>query len=129
MSGTGILKIILLIILAVCSRAKEYYISFDFVAKNAILTNEHFYCSLALTSSTSKSRYLFSLPLYKNIKSTCKKYENEIIQNLLRQRVVITSYEIKTEFLKTKTKLVFLPKRFDIIIKNDRVYFFIKEED
>ncbi len=106
----------------------DYFISFDFVSKNSKIVSFHFNCSRALTIKDSKKTFLFSLPLRKNIKTTCDFYENKIIDFLLKRKVVIYSNEkFVRNSLNTQTKLTFLPKRFDIIIKNGFVKFYLKE--
>jgi len=126
MNGIGIW----LVILTICSFARDYYISFDYVVKNSELKVSHFNCSKALSKTKLKKTFLFSLPLYKNIKSTCYKYKNQIVDRLLKEEVILSSYDKKERFFFfDKTKLVFLPRRFDIIIKSNRVFFYVKEED
>jgi len=106
----------------------DYFISFDFMSKNSKIIFFHFNCSKALTIKNSKKIFLFSLPLKKNIKTTCNFYEKKIIDFLLKRKVVIYSNEkLEKNNLNTQTKLTFLPKRFDIIIKNGFVKFYLKE--
>jgi len=106
----------------------DYFISFDLVSKNSKIISFNFYCSKALSVKNSKKRYLFSLPLKKNIKTTCQFYKYKIIDFLSKKGVVVYSNENLTKNnLNTKTKLTFIPKRFDIIIKNGFVKFYLKE--
>lgn len=106
----------------------DYFISFDFVSKNSKIISFHFNCSKALTIKNSKRIFIFSLPLKKNIKTTCDFYEKKIIDFLLKRKIVIYSNEkLVNNNLNTQTKLTFLPKRFDIIIKNGFVKFYLKE--
>ncbi len=128
-NGINTLKRILLILLAVCSFARDYYISFDFVSKNGQLRAEHFNCSEALFNTDSSKKLFLILPLHKDIKSTCLRYKDEIISKLLKKEIVISGSDDFSSKIKMKTKLVFLPQRFDIIIKGDEVYFYIKEEE
>jgi len=129
-NGINTLRAILLILLAVCSFARDYYISFDWVVKNGRLSVENFNCSNALIKTNSKKKLLFTFPLDKDIYTTCIKNKEKIANRLLKEKIVITSNEFKTHtFISTKTKLVCLPKRFDIIIKGKKVYFYLKEED
>lgn len=103
----------------------DYYISFDFTSKNGVLTSYHFNCSKALTNSNIRKKLIFIIPVKsKNIKLICKNNQQKIINNLLRYQFFITSNDNAFNF---KTKGVFLPKRFDIIIKNNKAYFYLKE--
>ena len=103
----------------------DYYISFDFTSKNGILISYHFNCSKTLTTSNKKEKLIFALPVKsKNIKLMCKNNQQKIINNLLKYQFFITSYDTEFNF---KIKGVFLPKRFDIIIKNNKAYFYLKE--
>jgi len=123
-------KILLILLLIANSFASDYFISFDLIVKNNILKAYNFNCSKALTSIPSKKKFLFSLPFYKSIIKTCKKYENNIIDQLLKNEVFISSFEIVTNgYLNQKEKIIFLPKRFDIIIKDGRIFFYLKEKD
>jgi len=116
-------------VLGVISFARDYYISFDFVNVNNKLIVSNFVCSKALSEKTSFKKFLFSLPLDKNIKTTCEKNRDFIVSKLLKLGVRVSNYTVLHGRIDSKTKIVFLPKRFDIIIKNDRVYFYLKEED
>ena len=106
----------------------DYFISFSFVNINSKIIISNFDCSKALTFDSSKKKYLFKLPLKKDIKTTCKEFKEEIITHLLKNEVIIYSNEeVKQKYIKSRVKLTFLPKRFDIIIKNGFVEFYLKE--
>ena len=109
----------------------DYYISFDFVVKNGILNAFNFNCSLALTKLSTNKKYLFSFYTpYKNIKKICNYEKDKIVENLLKYEFHINSTDkkIKNDIF-YRIKGVFLPERFDIIVKGNRVYFYLKEED
>jgi hypothetical protein len=121
-------KILLIHLILVSSFARDYFVSFDFYVDNSQLKSFHFNCAKAMSFKKSKKKFLFSFPLYKNISATCKKYKNEIVNNLLKKGVYVTSYEVLiNSSITQKQKLTFLPKRFDIIIKDAEVYFYLKE--
>jgi len=130
MNGINFLKIILLTLLAVCSFGRDYYISFDWVVKNGRLSVENFNCSNSLIKTNAPKRLLFIFPLTKDIYTTCMKNKEKIVSKLLKEKIVVTSNEkISNGRVYAKSKLVCLPKRFDIIIKDKKVYFYLKEED
>jgi len=129
MNGTGIYKTALLLILALNSFGRDYYISFDYTTKNGKLSVEHFNCSNALISLDSEKKFLFKLPLYKDELSTCYKFKEKIVDNLLKQDIYVNGSDYLNGSISSKVKLVCLPKRFDIIIKGKYVYFYLKEEE
>ena len=121
---------IILTILAIFINARDYFISFSFINVNGKIIYTEFNCSPALSYKNSSEKFLFFFPLNKNITNTCKKYENQIIDNLLKQKIYVYSNEKLTKGnLKSRIKLTFLPKRFDIIIKDNYVYFYLKGEN
>ena len=111
--------------------AKDFFISFDFTSKGYKLSSFHFFCSKAMTQSDANEKFIFSIDTsYSKPKEVCKKESQKIIDNLIKYKSIIYSNETLTNFsLKTRTKLSFPPKRFDIIIKNSRAYFFLKEKN
>jgi len=124
-SGINIFKIILLTNILFA----DYFISFSFVSKNNFLIYEEFNCVKALSVSNKKLKFLFSISAEnENISQLCKKKQNLIIKNLLKFRSVIYSNDIKEKnYYLFRTKLTFPPKRFDIIIKKNTAYFYLKE--
>ncbi len=106
----------------------DYYISFDFISKNGILTSYHFNCSKTSTEN-SKKKFLFSIPAkYNKIFLICKYQQNLIVKQLMKYSFHIYSFETKgNNRVFYKIKGVFLPKRFDIIIRDKKVYFYLKE--
>jgi len=78
-----------------------------------------------------KKYFLFSLPCdTDNIKTFCKKNRDVIVDKLLKQNIILTSFDNSDNyFLSTKTKLTYLPHKFDIIIKNSKIYFYLIEDD
>jgi len=129
MNGINILRaVIILTILLMFINAKDYFLSFSFINVNGKIIYANFNCSRALSYKNSPKKYLFSIPLYKDIKTTCKIYKERIIDNLLKQKIFIYSNEkLFKNNLTSRIKLIFLPKRFDIIIKNGFVKFYLKE--
>jgi len=120
--------VIILTILLTLINAKDYFLSFSFININGKIIYANFNCSKALSYKHSPKKYLFSLPLYKDIKTTCKIYKEKIIDILLKQKVFVYSNEkLSKNNSKSRIKLTFLPKRFDIIIKNGVVKFYLKE--
>jgi len=66
----------------------------------------------------------------KNIQEFCKKNEEIILQKLLKLNVYSYNQDLlHNTSINSYSKLTFMPKRFDIIIKNNEVYFYLKEED
>ena len=120
--------VLILIILVLCINARDYFISFSFVNVNNKIIYSNFSCSKALTTKYSSKKYLFSLPFIKDIKTTCRVYKEKIIDKLFKSKVFVYSNEkVLKNYIKSRTKLTFLPKRFDIIIKNGVVKFYLKE--
>lgn len=56
----------------------------------------------------------------------CKKYKDDIIDNLLKHSSVLYAHYLKDN---DRIKIVFLPKRFDIIIKDGFAYFYLKGDE
>jgi len=109
----------------------DYFISFDFTSLNGKIISFHFNCSKAMININSKKKFLFRLKTpYKSVSRICKFQKNQIIDNLFKNNFYIYSYELKRNknFISYQ-KGVFLPKRFDIIIKNNYVYFYLKGEN
>jgi hypothetical protein len=52
----------------------------------------------------------------------CKKYKNQIIDNLLKYKIIVNAEYLQND----RIKIVFLPHRFDIIIKDGFAYFYLK---
>ena len=82
-----------------------------------------------MTLNKSKEIFLFEFPTkYTKIKKVCVLEQNKIINYLLKYKFHISSNEKKSNnYLISRIKGVFLPKRFDIIIKNGFVKFYLKE--
>jgi len=103
----------------------DYFLSYNAVIKNSVLISSKLECSKCLTNKTSKKKLLFRLDVdEKNAVKICKKYKNEIIDRLLQYNTIINA----RYFTNDRIKIVFLPHRFDIIIKNSVAYFYIKGE-
>ena len=118
---------IILILMIMYIKGDDFFISFSLVNKNGKIISYDFKCSRALTYKYSKKKFLFSLPLVKDIKTTCKIYQDKIINFLLKENVIVYSNEKLSDTLISRIKLTFLPKRFDIIIKNGVIKFYLKE--
>ena len=82
-----------------------------------------------MTSNLQNGKFLFEFPTkYTTIKNVCKFEQTKIVNYLLMKKFHIFSYEIKkNSYLFSSIKVVFLPKRFDIIIKDGFVKFYLKE--
>ena len=124
-------KYIFLFLLYSLGRGEEVYISFQYSTKNYKLIYDNFNCSYSILDSLKgDKKFLFSLFYNDNtILHFCYKNREEIINNLLKEGIVLSSREkIYNTFLETHKKLTFLPHKFDIIIKNGYAYFYLKEE-
>ena len=109
--------------------AKEFYISFQAFSSNNILIYSHFTCSEAVVNINFGKKLLFSIDCNESIKKCCNKYRNFIVQNLLKEDVFIFSNDTKTyKSISSNTKLTYLPHLFDIILKDNRLYFYIKDD-
>ncbi len=122
---------IIILITVLVINASEYYISFDFSSKNGVLTSYNFNCAKCMTSSYNIPKLLFVLNTnFKTVNDLCNFQQKEIINSLLKYKFHISSYDKKTlNSIYSKTKGVFLPIRFDIIIRDKKAYFYIKEND
>jgi len=109
--------------------AKDFYISFSFSSLNYNLKFFQFNCSKALTSTKKNKVFLFKLSCkYKNIQKCCYLHQSEIIDNLLKNEVFLYSLDkLNKNFFKDYSKLTFTPKRFDIILKNGYLYFYLRK--
>jgi len=108
--------------------ARDYFISFTFVNINSQLVVNEFNCAEALSVSSCKRSFLFSLPLKKDIKTTCNVYKEKIIDNLIKKGIIVYANEKRNKsYIRSRVKVTFLPRRFDIIIKNGVVKFYLKE--
>ncbi len=109
----------------------DYFISFDFTSVNSKIISFHFNCSKAMLENYSKRRFLFKFKTsYKSIEKICNLQKNKIINNLLKEKFYIYSNNFKNNrFFVSTQKGVYLPARFDIIIKNKYVYFYKKGEN
>ncbi len=105
--------------------ATDYFISFNFVVKDYQLKVEHFNCSKAMMQQDLKKKYLFSIfSSSKKITKVCNQYKNYIIEQLINSNIIAYSND---SLHKTRTKLSYPPKRFDIIINNGKIDFYLKE--
>ena len=57
-----------------------------------------------------------------DIKKVCDKNHEKIVDKLFKQQIIVTNEYNKDDI----TKIIYLPKRFDIIIKNGFAYFYLK---
>jgi len=108
---------------------KDYYISFSFSSLNTKLIYTKFNCSKALTASKLPKKFLFKIPCNKTIKKCCQLNQKMIIDKLLKNNIYIYSFNyMKNNIIfKNYSKLTFLPKRFDIILKDGYLYFYLRE--
>jgi len=121
-----VIKVFLFVFLFL--KADDYFISFSFIQINGKLIFTEFNCARAMVFKESKKKYLFTIPFKKNIKNSCNIYNEKIIDRVLKSEVFVYSNEqLSHSYLKSRTKLTFLPKRFDIIVKNGVLYFYLKE--
>lgn len=91
--------------------------------KNSTLLSSTLECSKSLTTDNLNKKLLFTL----NVDETdplliCKKYKNKIIDQLLKYKAIINAQYMQND----RIKILFLPHRFDIIIKNQTAYFYLK---
>ncbi len=123
--------VIILLIAIIVINAENYYISFDFYSKNGILTSYNFNCSKSMRISYRFSKLIFVLDTeYDNVKNLCHFQKNQIVDYLLKYKLHLSSYDKKiNNSIFFKTKGVFLPKLFDIIIKDKKAYFYVKENN
>ncbi|WP_456479299.1 hypothetical protein [Nautilia sp.] len=106
----------------------DYYLSYKAVVKNYLLLFSQLECSKTLTLKNSPKKLLFVLETGSEsgkVTEICKRYKNEIINRLLRYQAVVNAFYSKED----RVKIVFLPHRFDIIIKNQKTYFYIKGDE
>ena len=84
-----------------------------------------------MTPSDKKRKFIFAIDTdYLTPKDVCKNESSKIIENLMKYKSIVYSNEKLNNFtLKTRTKLSFPPRRFDIIIKNYKAYFYLRGED
>ncbi len=124
-----IIGIKLLLILISFLRAEEYFISFQLSSKNYRLIYENFNCSKKLTHTTGKKIFLFDIKCNKNnILKCCYEHKNEIIDKLINSKITITGRDEISNKQNSHAKLTFLPSTFDIIIKDQMLYFYLKEK-
>ncbi len=125
------MKTTIILITVLTINASDYFISFDFSSKNGVLTSYNFNCSKSMTYSDKLSKLLFKIKTpYKNIENLCKYNQNDIIKNLLKFKFYVSGNDKKTtKVVYSKIKGVFLPTLFDIIIKNNTAYFYLKGEN
>jgi len=124
-NGINIFKICLLINFLYA----DYFLSFSFTSVNNKIISFELNCAKAMTSENKNKKFLFKIPtLYNKVQKICKYQSQTLIDKLTNVEVYIYSND---EVLKSKynfrTKLTFPPKRFDIIIKNEAAYFYLKE--
>jgi hypothetical protein len=116
-------------VIALYIRADDYFLSFSLSNLNLNEVNYQLNISKALTVEDKKEKYLFKISCNENnIKICCKKNSEKIFNELLKRDIIVTSTSlISHKFFYEKTKIVYLPQRFDIIIKNGFAYFYLKE--
>ncbi|GAB6045038.1 hypothetical protein JCM11957_06360 [Caminibacter profundus] len=112
--------------------AKEYFISFEIISKNNKIIYSKINCSKNLLHKNfSKKKYLFSIKCQtKDFLKCCQLKKDKIINKLILTDISISGYDEKSysTFISI-SKLIYLPHLFDIIIKDDKAYFYIKEKD
>ena len=110
-------------LLIIISFAKEYFISFRFSSLNSLLINQNFICTEALIKHSCKRKFAFAIEVDSEFK--CENYKEKIIEKLIRSQVIITSFQEKiNNSYYFKETLIYPPKLFDIIIKDDVAYFY-----
>jgi len=112
--------------LSVSLEGREFFISFQYSTQNYKLIYSKFNCSKSLTNDIRRGRLLFSFDCEEgSVLKCCKKYQNLIVDKLLQGDIILTSRDkIYNTYIQTHKKLTFLPHKFDIIIKNDKIYFY-----
>jgi len=108
--------------------SRDVFISFQYKSINNVLKVSNFNCSFAMTKSSKRATFLFKIPtINKNILQICKRNKEKIINYLLQEEIYITSNEKVNNFsITSRVVATFLVKRFDIIIKNQVAYFYLK---
>jgi len=110
--------------------AKGFYISFEVSSFNNVIVYSNFFCSEAMINRNFKKKFLFSLECKKNIKSCCYKHKNFIMDFLFKRDIYIFAQDLKSfKTVSSYAKLTYLPHLFDIILKNNRLYFYIKDSE
>ena len=128
---TATLKIVFAITnLFSLSFATDYYLSFQITSvNNQIVANKIEY-SKAMTHSSAKRKFLFSFPTdCKSIEKMLENNKDKIFNLLLKEDILVTSTSLINNRFYEKSKISYLPKRFDIIIKNQVAYFYSKEDN
>ena len=122
-SGINIFKLCLIINFLYA----DYFISFSFTSLNNQIISYELNCAKAM-SSKSKKIFLFKFfTPYHNVKEICKYQSQILVDKLIKFNSFIYSDEIIKNDYHFRIKLTFIPKRFDIIIKNQKAYFYLKE--
>jgi len=112
----------------ICS--KEYFISYQLISKNGILIYYKLNFSKCLSKTHFKKNFLFKIKVKKNydLDKLLSLYKDEIFEKLLTYQNVIYAYSNLVNFqLNSFQKLTFTPKRFDIILKNRYLYFYLRK--
>jgi hypothetical protein len=126
-NGIDFYKLVVSILFVINLQAEEYYISFQYSTKNYLLIYEKFNCSKSMNNEENENFvFLFSLPYDGgDILKYCYKYKDKIVEALLRDDVVISSYnKYNNLYLKTTKKLTFLPYKFNIFRYQGKIYFY-----
>ena len=82
-----------------------------------------------MTDNDNNKKFLFKIPtVYDKIDKICENQKDEIALKLLKSGIYTSSYDdiYNNQAIKTYSKLTYIPKRFDIIIKNGFAYFYLK---
>jgi hypothetical protein len=125
------ITILVLLTVIVLIKGNDYFISFSLTNLNLKEINYQINISKALTiKHNGKDKFLFKLWCNnKKLRQCLKKNSSKIFNILLTENIIVTSFsQISNSSFFEKTKIVYLPKRFDIIIKNGYAYFYLKEE-
>ena len=101
----------------------SYYLSYRAVTKNFSLIYSKLECSKALVKINFSKKLLFAIDTdEKDPLKVCKIHSEEIIDKLIKHKIIVNSTFNRND----KIKIIFLPHLFDIIIKNNIAYFYIK---
>jgi len=106
----------------------DYFLSFSFTSLNNKIVSYELNCARAMTNKNVKKIFLFKFSTpYHNVKEICKYQSQILVDKLMKLNSFVYSNEVIKNDYHFRIKLTFIPKRFDIIIKNQVAYFYLKD--
>jgi len=126
-NGINIFKICLLINFLYA----DYFISFSFTSLNNKLISYELNCAKAMTNKNDKRVFLFKFfTPYRTFKEICVYQSQILVDKLIKYNsFVYSDDEVIKNSYHFRTKLTFIPKRFDIIINRGIAYFYLKGDN